>query len=128
VIIIDTSAIIAIALAEPGFEKISHRLFAEAERFISPMSIVEATMVLSRCTSNPKTVVDENIKRAGIAVCPVDETQAEYAQQAFLTYGKGRHSARLNLGDCFSYAAAKALDAALLYVGSDFSNTDIKAA
>ncbi|MBU6296670.1 MAG: type II toxin-antitoxin system VapC family toxin [Alphaproteobacteria bacterium] len=127
-IVVDTSVIVAIALNEPGFEQLSRRVFAETERFISPMSIVEATMVLSRAYSDSKTVVDENIKRAGIALYPADEAQVEWAQHAFLTYGKGRHPAKLNLGDCFSYAAAKALNAPLLYVGGDFAKTDVRAA
>ena len=85
-------------------------------------------MVLSRAYPDPQTVIARHIEKAGIAICTVDAAQAEWAQHAFLTFGKGRHPARLNLGDCFSYAAAKALNAPLLYVGGDFSQTDIQAA
>lgn len=127
-IVVDTSAIVAIIFVEPGYPDIARRLFVDSQRVISPMSVVEATMVLSRSFSNPKTVIDEHIRSAGIALCPVDEAQCEMAQQAFLTFGKGRHPARLNLGDCFSYAAAKALKAPLLFVGDDFAKTDILAA
>jgi ribonuclease VapC len=128
VIVVDTSAIVAIVTSEPGFEDVARRLFADEKRVVSPLSVVEATMVLSRVSPNPNAVVAEHLKKAGISLCPVDLSQTEWAQAAFLAYGKGRHPAKLNLGDCFSYAVAKALDAKLLFVGEDFSRTDIKQA
>ena len=127
-IVVDASALVAIALAEPGSDGVTRRLFTDSERSISPMSVVEATMVLSRIYSDPRLVVERNLVKAGLRLCPVDADQTAWAQRAFLAYGKGRHPAKLNLGDCFSYATAKALDAALLYVGNDFSQTDIKSA
>jgi ribonuclease VapC len=64
----------------------------------------------------------------GLAVAPIDAAIADAAQEAFLMFGKGRHRARLNLCDCFSYAVAKAMDAPLLFVGNDFAQTDVAAA
>lgn len=127
-IVVDTSAIVAIVLRESGYEDVAMRLYATTQRVISPMSVVETTMVLSRTYSEPKLAVESQLKMAGIVQCVADADHAEWAQNAFLVYGKGRHPARLNLGDCFSYAAAKVLNAPLLYVGGDFAKTDIRAA
>lgn len=127
-IVVDTSAFVAIALEEPGRKILARKLFGAPERVMSIASLVEATMVLSRIYSDPKSAVEEQLRRGGIVLCSVDTDHARWAQHAFLTYGKGHHPARLNLGDCFSYAAAKALNAPLLYVGGDFDKTDVKAA
>lgn len=127
-IVVDTSAIIAAILNEPSHRMLARKLFSERDRFCSSVTHVEAVMVLSRTYSDPRSVVDTYLQRAGIAVSPVDAEQTQWAIQAFLIYGKGRNPARLNLGDCFSYAAAKAFDARLLYVGDDFSKTDIRLA
>jgi ribonuclease VapC len=128
VIVIDTSAIVAIMLREENYLDISTRLIDDPQRWISPVTFAEIAMVLSRTTSDPKHSADTYIRQAGIQICTIDADQAEWARYAFLTFGKGRHPARLNLGDCFSYAAAKALNAPLLYVGDDFTKTDIRAA
>ncbi len=104
------------------------KLAEHADRAMSPVSYAELVMVLSRSYSQPKAAADKFITDMRINVAPVDKAQSQLAVHAFLTYGKGRHPAKLNLGDCFSYAAAKALDAPLLYVGGDFAKTDICAA
>ena len=127
-IVVDASAIIAVILEEPGWEAIVPRLLSDPERVLSPVSLVETIMVLSRTSSEPNVIADQYLLKANIFVRPVDEDQARLAVHAFLAFGKGRHPARLNLGDCFSYAAAKALNAQLLFVGNDFANTDIRAA
>ena len=85
-------------------------------------------MVLSRTCSDPRTILDAYLRRTGIAVYPVDEAQMKHAIEGFLLYGRGRHPARLNFGDCFSYAAAKVLKASLLFIGNDFSQTDVRPA
>jgi ribonuclease VapC len=72
--------------------------------------------------------LDAWLRDADIVINPIDARQTELARFAFLVYGKGRHPARLNLGDCFSYAAAKALNAPLLFVGNDFAQTDVRVA
>lgn len=73
-------------------------------------------------------LLDEFVRDVGIKIEPVTEEQAYIARRAWAEYGKGRHPARLNFGDCFSYALAKSLDEPLLFKGSDFSQTDIEAA
>jgi ribonuclease VapC len=128
VIVVDTSALVAIVQEEPGHTEIDSFLFAQKDKRIAATALVELVMVLSREYSEPRSVVDGMLRRANLSVQPIDEAHAAVAQQAFLTYGKGRHRARLNFGDCFSYAAAKLADAPLLFVGSDFAETDIRSA
>ena len=113
---------------EPGVEALAKRLLQDADRRISPISSVEVVMALARKYPDPTQVADTYFRQESILILPIDEDQATWARHAFLNYGKGRHAARLNLGDCFSYAAAKALNVPLLYVGDDFAKTDIRAA
>jgi ribonuclease VapC len=127
-IVVDASAVVAMLNRELGFEALAKRLLQDTERRISPISSVEVVMALARKYSDPAQVADTYFQQESILIFPTDENQAKLARQAFLTYGKGRHPARLNLGDCFSYAAAKALNASLLYVGEDFAKTDVKIA
>ena len=127
-IVLDTSAIIAILLRSPDQKTLAAKLFGDADRRISAVSAVEATMVLSRHYSSPEAVLEEYFARARICICSVDQDHVRWAQIAFLNFGKGRNPARLNFGDCFSYAAAKVLKAPLLFIGNDFSKTDIRAA
>jgi ribonuclease VapC len=128
VIIIDTSAVIAMLNRETTEQSIANRLLQDTDRRITAVSSVEVVMVLARKYSDPAHIADQYFRQESIRILPVDEDQASWARHAFLTFGKGRHPARLNLGDCFSYAAAKALNAPLLYVGGDFAKTDIKTA
>src|SRR6266566_3357400 len=127
-IVADTSAIIAVMLKEPGHELLIDLIARSDACIISAVTMVEITMVISRSVRDAKTAVEMYLQQTGISVISADATHAEFAQHAFLTYGKGRHPAPLNIGDCFSYAAAKALNAPLLYVGDDFGKTDIRTA
>ncbi len=90
-------------------------------------AMVEATMVLSRLHKDPKAVLDRYISSMSMSLVPIDAEIVAAAQDAFLRFGKGRHPARLNLCDCFSYAVAKVMNAPLLFVGNDFAQTDIAA-
>jgi ribonuclease VapC len=128
VIVLDASAIVAILTRETGFESLLPKLVADADRRISPVSSLELVMALARHYDNPVQQANAYLLQESVLLHPIDAVQTEWAHYAFLTYGKGRHPARLNLGDCFSYAAAKALNAPLLYVGDDFAKTDIIAA
>jgi ribonuclease VapC len=93
---------------------------------LSAATLVEASMVIeSRTGIEGGRDLDLFIYRAGIEIVPVDAEQAELARIAWRKYGKGRHPACLNYGDCFSYALAKATGEPLLFKGSDFSGTDI---
>src|SRR5476651_1321895 len=104
-IVVDASAVVALLNREAGHEALFPRLFAEKQRVITPISTLEVVMVLARRYANPAYEAQNYLRQEQIAVHPIDEAQAWLAQQAFLTYGKGRHPARLNLSDCFSYAA-----------------------
>lgn len=127
-IVVDTSAIVAIDFREPEFMTLPTRLFQYASRYIPATAIVEGTMVLSRLHKDPKTVMNGYLTSLRLTPVPIDAAIAGVAQEAFIKFGKGRHPARLNLSDCFSYAAAKSLNAPLLFVGGDFAKTDIEIA
>lgn len=128
-IVVDSSAIIAILLKEPERALFVSVLDDSADACCSAVSFVETFMVaMSRV---PDFTFDRYIALMdglGIRRIPVDEQQGVMSAQAFLRFGKGRHPAKLNLGDCFSYALAKSLNAPLLYKGEDFGRTDIVAA
>jgi ribonuclease VapC len=129
VIVIDTSAVVAILRDEPE-RRMFNEAIEEAKRcLMSAVSFVEASMVMEgRMGYDGLRDFDLFVLKAGIEIVPVDVEQANIAREAFRTFGKGRHAANLNFGDCFSYALAKAMDAALLFKGQDFSRTDIEAA
>ncbi len=124
--VIETSVLIAIELREPGYEMYLAKIDASAIRYVSACSLFEAGMVLSS-RRGPIALfeLDGLIDRLDIRIVSFDEEQARLAQSAFLRYGKGRDPAQLNLGDCFSYAAAKYLNEPLLFKGNDFSKTDL---
>jgi ribonuclease VapC len=126
VIVVDTSAIISIDLREPSAASLIARLLSRTPRFLPATAVLEATMVLSRAQQDPKAAVEEYIATMALSVVPIDEPIVAAAQEAFRRFGKGRHPARLNLCDCFSYATAKVMNAPLLFVGNDFSQTDIQ--
>jgi len=127
--ILDTSAMVAILYREPEAADFA-RLVHDAETCrISVANYVELSMVIeSQLGSDGMRQAEAFFRRAGIVVEPVSIEQGELARQAFLDFGKGRHKAGLNFGDCFSYALAKATGEPLLFKGADFSQTDIKAA
>ena len=127
-IVVDASAVVAILQTEIGYERIAEKLLISEDRRISPISWVEVTLALARKYADPAAIADAYLLRSAIKIHGIDSDQAELARRAYMMFGKGRHAARLNIGDCFSYAAAKALNAPLLYVGDDFARTDIRAA
>ena len=127
-IVIDTSALIAILAQEQAKVDLLARIEIAPRRVISLVTQVESIMVASRMFPDPVAAVSTTLQTMSVQVIPVDVSQSVWAVHAFLTYGKGRHAARLNICDCFSYAAARALNAPLLYVGDDFARTDIRAA
>jgi ribonuclease VapC len=125
-LVIDTSALVAIALEEPECDAFLDLLEEVDDLLISPMTYVELGIVLVR----RRYLSSREGLEAWLAdyrIRTVRLTMIEaFALDAFMQYGKGRHPAQLNLGDCFSYALAKALDEPLLYKGNDFSRTDIR--
>jgi ribonuclease VapC len=127
--VIDTSAVVAILQSEQEAPRLTAALDADPVRRISAATLVETGIVmLSRYGEHGEREVDLLVQRAAIDVIPVSPEHAELARGAYRQYGKGRHSAGLNLGDCFSYALAASLDEPLLFVGNDFSKTDIRVA
>lgn len=127
--VVDTSAIMAILLAEPDASIYAGAL-EQAPLAISAGNVVEAAVVLLH-KKGPDALADlfELIDLAGIAVVPVSEFDARAAIDAYRRYGRSSgHEARLNFGDCFAYALARSLDQALLYKGDDFARTDIASA
>jgi ribonuclease VapC len=129
-IVVDTSAIVAIALAEPERDVFSGIIQRADKALISTVSIVEARMVLHGRRGQRAVVLVDDLLRLSLfdKVAPGQaETDAAYA--AFVAYGKGSgHPAELNFGDVFSYALAKVRGLPLLFKGSDFSQTDIASA
>jgi ribonuclease VapC len=128
--VIDTSALVAILEEEPDAESLTRRLTDAPSRRMSAASFLEATIVLE-CHFGEigGDRLDLFLARAKIDIVPLTEEQARIARKAWRRYGKGRgHAARLNFGDCFSYALAKSLGEELLYKGSDFIYTDLERA
>jgi ribonuclease VapC len=130
VIFVDTSAIVAILVAEPDAASLATKLDADRERISAGHVVLEAAMRLSSQLGLSPTVADQLVARllreAEIKVIPITEDIAHSSVEAFERYGKGRGApGNLNLGDCLSYACAKALGARLLFKGHDLSQTDI---
>ena len=124
--VIDTSALAAILLDEPDASVYASAMLNSPDCLFSAASRVEISMIAMRLLSpDPLTVLDDLIRSMDISIVAVDHEQAIFAREAFRRFGKGRHKARLNFGDCFSYALAKQTGEPLLYKGNDFSETDI---
>lgn len=123
--VIDTSALLAILLDEPQRRAFTEAIEAAEDRLLSAASFVETSMILeSRHGAEGVRSLDRLLAAARIGVIPVDESQAHAAREAFRQFGKGRHPAGLNFGDCFSYALAKCRSDSLLFKGDDFIRTD----
>ena len=124
--VLDTSALLAILFDEPERRSFTEAIEAAERRLLSAASLVEASMILeSRQGAEGVRALDRLLSAAGIDIVPVDAAQAYGAREAFRAYGKGRHAAGLNFGDCFAYALAKTSGDALLFKGDDFSQTDL---
>lgn len=123
--VIDTSALLAILQNEPERRKFNEAIETAETRSLSTASLVECSMILeSRYGPDGVRDLDLFMAKAQVSLVPVDEEQADIARKAFRKYGKGRHPAGLNFGDCFSYALAQALGEPLLFKGNDFVQTD----
>jgi ribonuclease VapC len=125
--IIDTSALIAIALREPERRAFGRAILQADRRRLSAASAVEFIAVYAgrRRQDDPLSVLDRLTGALRIETAPVDDAQWRTAAEALLRFGKGRHPARLNLGDSFAYALAKVTGEPLLFKGDDFPLTDI---
>ena len=124
--VIDSSAVLAILFDEPERRSFNEAIEAAETRMMSAATFVEVSIVVeSRFGAEGLRDLDLFIERAGLEIAAVDAEQAHVARRAFSRFGKGRHQAGLNYGDCFAYALASVLGEPLLYKGEDFRQTDI---
>jgi len=124
--IVDTSAVLAILFEESDAELYAFALAQADTCRMSAAGFVEAGVVVDSQTKDKGSrQFDALIRRAAISIEPVTEEQAHIARQAYSDFGKGRHPAGLNFGDCFSYALSKVTGEPLLFKGNDFGKTDI---
>jgi ribonuclease VapC len=123
--IVDTSALIAILLDEPEKIAFASAIDVDSDPKISAVTCVEAAIVHLGRRPNSAVGIMDVIDALGLKVTNVDRVQADRALNAFMRFGKGRHPARLNLGDCFAYALAATVNEPLLFKGDDFLKTDI---
>lgn len=124
--VVDTSALVAILLNEPDAEILSATLASSFPRIISALSVLEASIVIeSKKGEAGLALLDELLSAAQFEVATFDDAQLRIAREAYRRYGKGRHPAGLNFGDCCSYALSRARNDTLLFKGNDFAQTDI---
>jgi ribonuclease VapC len=127
--VIDTSALLAILLDEPERRAFNEMIESAGTRSVTVATFVEASIVIeSRFGAEGLRDLDTFVDRAGIELVPLDTEQAYAARRGFARFGKGRHPAGLNYGDCFAYALATVRGEPLLFKGTDFSQTDVTAA
>lgn len=127
--VIDTSAVLAILQAETEAPRVAAAIAAAPARRLSAVSYVESSIVVETRYGVPGAdKLGRLLHEAGIEIVAVSADQARIARDAYRRFGKGRHPAALNLGDCFSYAAAAAYAEPLLFVGEDFRRTDVRVA
>jgi ribonuclease VapC len=124
--VIDTSAVIAILIREQEAEWFEAAILADSLRYMSAGSLLETSSVLDcRLGDKASSMLNLFLLRVGIEIVPVSVVQAEIARVAFRQYGRARHKAGLNFGDCFSYALSKVSGEPLLFKGGDFGLTDL---
>lgn len=126
--ILDTSAVAAVLFEEAGHEKLVEAMEG-TELGIGAPTLVEAGMVMvGRFDLHGRALLAQFLEQNRIVVVPFDSRHWTLAAEAFIRYGKGRHAAALNYGDCMTYATARLAGAPLLFVGEDFAKTDLVAA
>ena len=128
-VVVDSSSMMAIFFQEPDASVYLSAVLNDTVRLISAATLVEASIVaMRRRTPDPTVAIDLLVARLGLTVVPVDHEQALLAREGFRRFGKGRHRAGLNFGDCFSYALSRQTGEPLLFKGNDFIHTDVAAA
>ena len=128
-LVVDTSAVVAILLGEPEAQSLISALSNGDPRLISAATMVELGIVIEARLGPAGTgIVDRFVRDGGIEVVELDRTQADRALEGWRRFGKGRHPAALNLGDCFAYGLAIATGYPVLCVGDDFTRTDVEVA
>lgn len=124
-LVVDTSAMVAILEREPEANWLSDQLADASERVMTAASVVELTLVLESRAPSAAGIAQRSLRDARITISPVDEVLAQRAIDAWRRFGKGRHPASLNFGDCFTYALAEHSGYPILCVGDDFARTDL---
>jgi ribonuclease VapC len=127
--VLDSSAIVAIHLKEPGYERLIEAIEGAELVVIGTPTLLETAMVLSsRLGQDARPMISAFLRRVSAEVVAFSEEHWEAAASAFLRFGRGRHPAALNLGDCMAYAVASVASLPLLFKGEDFARTDIERA
>ena len=128
-IFVDASALVAMIMGEPEANVLTDRLEGSNDRLCSPVVEWESVVALCRSYHAPVDIARNRVRGAiellALRTVSIGEQESAAALDAYQRYGKGRHPAKLNMGDCFAYACAKANNARLLYKGDDFSHTDL---
>jgi len=125
-VIVDSSAVVAVLLRQPGHEVVLERIAQEPRAGIGAPTLAETGVVLAaRLGIAGRTVLTRFLQESGLAVIPFGEEHWSVAVDAYLRFGKGRHPAALNFGDCLTYATAWLADEPLLCLGDDFAKTDL---
>lgn len=127
--IVDTSALVAITFAEPGYQELVAKLTGAPSAGIGTPTLAETGLVLAaRLDHDSRDLVVRLLDEFGIEEIPFGDRHWREAVDAYMRFGKGRHKARLNFGDCLTYAVARLANEPLLFVGDDFPQTDLEAA
>ncbi len=127
--IVDSSAIVAVLLREPGYEALLDRIAADENVAVGAPTLAETAIVLTaRMGLMGRTLLARFVDEVELVVIPFDDEHWQIAADAFLRFGKGRHTAALNFSDCMTYAVARLAEEPLLYLGDDFAETDIRSA
>jgi ribonuclease VapC len=128
-VIVDASAVLAVIFEETGHLELVAKLADVRNKGIGTPTLVEVSLVLGgRLGEGAVEILEAFIQRFELTPIPFSSDHWHAATEAFLRYGKGRHPAALNFGDCLTYAVAKVANRPLLFVGNDFSQTDLAAA
>jgi ribonuclease VapC len=129
-VILDSSAVVAVLIEEPGYEELERKMREADVLAIGAPTLAETGVVMARRVRREvgRIVVSRFREDLDVIVIPFAETHCEAATEAFFQFGKGRHSAALNYGDCMAYATARIAGRPLLFIGNDFAHTDIEAA
>jgi len=126
--VIDASALVAVIRAEPEAEAFARAMARADNCHISPVNWFETALKAEKESKADIATLERMSAHLNLQVVPTDEVQMRLAIRAWRDFGKGRHKAKLNLGDCFAYALAKSLNEPLLFKGNDFPHTDVIAA
>lgn len=124
--ILDSSAAVSVILREQGHKRLVSAMRAASRLYIgAPTQFETDVVVISRFDSRGRDLVTRFLEENEVLVVPFDDRHWDLAAEAFIRYGKGRHPARLNYGDCMTYATARLAEDPLLCVGNDFARTDL---